>query len=91
MINIEQLKMLLADGKSVSETAKIMGVFNQNIYYYIHKLNLTYRRTIPEYHGTPAQFNAEKVAKIKEQIKNGTYVIDAGNIADKIISALKND
>lgn len=36
--------------------------------------------------GTPAEFDAAKVARIGEAIANGTFTIDAGAIADKLIA-----
>lgn len=85
-MNEEKLKELLSQGKSVAQCAIELQCTKNLLYHYIRRNNIVYnKRKYPE-----TEFNLEKVLRIKEQIRNGTYVIDAERIADAILGILNH-
>lgn len=90
-MDTEKLKSLLSTGKTIPQTARVLGESTALVYYYVKKLKLFYTKAIVEAHYTGKPCDMEKVNRIKEQIKNGTYEINAGNIADKLIQVLNYD
>lgn len=90
-MDIDRLKSILATGKTIPQTARELGFSTALVYYYVKKLNLFYTKAVVEAHYKGKPCDMEKVNRIKDQIKNGTYEINAGNIADKLIQVLNYD
>lgn len=72
-------------GLSQSDIAFKMGVTDGAVYFWRKKLMLP-----PCGNGTASRFDSEKVGRIKKLISTGEYRIDAANIADHMVSTLKN-
>lgn len=88
-INIEVLRQMVLNGNTRYELADHFKVHMTAIDYHVRKLGLKVNIDPRLYNKGHVNFDQEKVNRVKAQIANGTYVIDAAIIADEIIGMLK--